>query len=158
MGQEWLWVTCIYSKLSPIQLQLISMPDNLNLQTCIIMLKNKYSFWVFYWWLNVLPFHSFKWRLYSDVFFYFIFIRTTYNIKISIYLCSKSFIMLQAGRLSVRVPDEVNFFNWPNPSSCTMALDSTQPLKEMSTRNLPGGKNRPVSRADNLSAICEPNV
>jgi hypothetical protein len=31
------------------------------------------------------------------------------------------------------------FFNWPNPSSHTMALQSTQPLREMSTRNLPGG-------------------
>jgi hypothetical protein len=36
-------------------------------------------------------------------------------------------------------PDEVDFFNWPNPSSRTMALVSTQPLTEMSTRNLPGG-------------------
>jgi hypothetical protein len=31
-------------------------------------------------------------------------------------------------------------FNWPNPSSCTMTLESTQPLTEMSTRNLPGVK------------------
>jgi hypothetical protein len=31
------------------------------------------------------------------------------------------------------------------PSSRTMALGSTQPLTEMSTRNLPGGKGRPVS-------------
>jgi hypothetical protein len=36
-----------------------------------------------------------------------------------------------------------------------MALESTQPLKEMSTRNLPGGKGRPVLEADNLRAICE---
>jgi hypothetical protein len=36
-------------------------------------------------------------------------------------------------------PDEVDFFNLPNPSSRTMALGSTQPLSEMSTRNLPGG-------------------
>jgi hypothetical protein len=35
--------------------------------------------------------------------------------------------------------DEVDIFNWPNPSSRTMALGSTQPLTEMSTRNLPGG-------------------
>jgi hypothetical protein len=39
-----------------------------------------------------------------------------------------------------------------------MALESTQPLSEMSTRNLPGGRNRPAPRADNLTAICEPNV
>jgi hypothetical protein len=44
--------------------------------------------------------------------------------------------MLQAGRTPVRVPDEVDFFNLP--SSRTMAQGSTQPLTEMSTRNLPG--------------------
>jgi hypothetical protein len=33
-----------------------------------------------------------------------------------------------------------------------MVLGSTQPLTEMSTRNLPGGKARKV---DNLSAICD---
>jgi hypothetical protein len=63
--------------------------------------------------------------------------------------------MLQAGS----IPDEViGFFNWPNPSSLTMALGSTQPLTEMSTRNLPGGKGRPAREADNLIAICEPIV
>jgi hypothetical protein len=37
-----------------------------------------------------------------------------------------------------------------------MALGSTQPLTEMSTRNIPGGKGRPAPRkADNLAAICE---
>jgi hypothetical protein len=39
-----------------------------------------------------------------------------------------------------------------------MALVSTQPLTEMSTRNLPGGKERPERKADNLTAICEPIV
>jgi hypothetical protein len=39
-----------------------------------------------------------------------------------------------------------------------MALRSTQPLTEMSTRNLPAGKGRPVNKADNLTTICEPNV
>jgi hypothetical protein len=66
--------------------------------------------------------------------------------------------MLQAGRLLVRIPDEVGFFNLPNPSSRTMALGSTQPLTEVSTRNFLGGKERPAHRADNLAAICEPNV
>jgi hypothetical protein len=56
------------------------------------------------------------------------------------------------------IPDEVEFLNLLNPSSRTMALGSTQPLTEMSTRNLPGGKKRPVRRADNLAAIYEPNV
>jgi hypothetical protein len=36
-----------------------------------------------------------------------------------------------------------------------MALGSTQPLAEMSTRNLSGGKVRPVRKADILTAICE---
>jgi hypothetical protein len=40
----------------------------------------------------------------------------------------------------------------------TMALGSTQPLTEMSTRNLPGVKERPARKADNLTAICEPIV
>jgi hypothetical protein len=37
-----------------------------------------------------------------------------------------------------------------------MAMGSTQPVIEMSTRNLPGGKGRPARKADNLTAICEP--
>jgi hypothetical protein len=66
--------------------------------------------------------------------------------------------MLQAGRSPVRVPDEVDFFNLPNPSSRTMALGLTQPLTEISTRNFPGGKKRPARRPDKLTAISEPNV
>jgi hypothetical protein len=37
-----------------------------------------------------------------------------------------------------------------------MALGSTQALTEMSTRNLPGGTERPARKADNLTAIYEP--
>jgi hypothetical protein len=36
-----------------------------------------------------------------------------------------------------------------------MSQRSSQPLTEMSTRNLPGGKERPARKADNLTAICE---
>jgi hypothetical protein len=55
------------------------------------------------------------------------------------------------------IPNEViGCFNLPNPSSRTMAVGSTQPLTEMSTRNLPAGKERPEREADNLTAICEP--
>jgi hypothetical protein len=47
--------------------------------------------------------------------------------------------MLQANSSRNRV--RMDFFSHlPNPSSCTMALGSTQPLTEMSTRNLPGVK------------------
>jgi hypothetical protein len=56
-----------------------------------------------------------------------------------------------------RIPMRWIFSNLPNPSGHTVALGSTQPLTEMSTRNLkkkPGGKVRPARRADNLAAIC----
>jgi hypothetical protein len=66
--------------------------------------------------------------------------------------------MLQAGRSPVRVPDKVDFFSLLNPSSCNVAVGSTQRLTEMSKRNLPVGKRRPARRADNLAAIYEPNV
>jgi hypothetical protein len=56
------------------------------------------------------------------------------------------------------IPNVIGFFNSPTPSSRTMILGSTQPLKEMSARNLPGGKGRPARKADNLTAICEPIV
>jgi hypothetical protein len=50
------------------------------------------------------------------------------------------------------------FFNLPKPSSRTMTLVSTQPLTEMSTRNIPGMKVWPAGKADNLIAICEPTI
>jgi hypothetical protein len=48
---------------------------------------------------------------------------------------------LQAGRSWDWIPMRWIFFNLPNPSSRTMALGSTQPLTEVSTRNIPGGKS-----------------
>jgi hypothetical protein len=41
-----------------------------------------------------------------------------------------------------------------------MALGSTHPLTEMSTKNLPEGikGGRPARKADNLTAICPENV
>jgi hypothetical protein len=62
--------------------------------------------------------------------------------------------MLQAGRTRVRLPmGSLNFLNLLNPSSCTMALWFTQPLKDPS-----GGKTLPARKADNITAICEPIV
>jgi hypothetical protein len=64
--------------------------------------------------------------------------------------------MLQAGKAWVRIPMKLlNFFNLSNPSSRTVALGSTQPLTEMSTRNIPGGKRQPACKADNFTANCE---
>jgi hypothetical protein len=57
------------------------------------------------------------------------------------------------------IADEIiGFFSWPNRSSRTTVLGSTQRLTEMSTSNLPGGKGRPARKTDNLSTICEPTV
>jgi hypothetical protein len=39
-----------------------------------------------------------------------------------------------------------------------MAVGSTQPVTDMSTRNLPGGKGRPARKADNLTVNCKPIV
>jgi hypothetical protein len=45
-------------------------------------------------------------------------------------------------KVASSIPDEIiGIFNLPNPSSRTMALGSTQPLTEMSTRNFPGVKD-----------------
>jgi hypothetical protein len=67
--------------------------------------------------------------------------------------------MLLAGWSRVRFPmRSLNCIDLPNPSGRNMALGPTQPLTEMSTRNLPGGKGRPARKADNLTAICEPIV
>jgi hypothetical protein len=50
-------------------------------------------------------------------------------------------------KIAGSIPDEVIvFFNLRNPSSRSMALGSTQPLTEMSTRNLPRAKGRPARR------------
>jgi len=45
-------------------------------------------------------------------------------------------------------------FYWQNPSDRTMALGSTQPLTEMSTRSTSWGQRRPVRLADNLPPSC----
>jgi hypothetical protein len=71
--------------------------------------------------------------------------------------------MLQAGRSRIRFPVRLlNFFNRPNPSSRTIVLESTQLLLEMSSRNLPGGKEWPARKVDDfyghLWAECLENV
>jgi hypothetical protein len=39
-----------------------------------------------------------------------------------------------------------------------MTLGSTQPLTEMSTKNVPGVEGLPARKTDNRTAICEPIV
>jgi hypothetical protein len=47
----------------------------------------------------------------------------------------------------------IGIFRWPNPSSCTMALWSTQPLTEMSTLNVSRVVRKPMRRADDLTTF-----
>jgi hypothetical protein len=51
--------------------------------------------------------------------------------------------------------DVVGMFRWHNPFGRTMALGSTQPLREISTRNVSwgGGQMRPVRTSDNLTTF-----
>jgi hypothetical protein len=54
------------------------------------------------------------------------------------------------------IPDEfIGFYILSIPSSNAMALGSTQPLTEMSIRNLLGVKGRLARKAENFTAICE---
>jgi hypothetical protein len=66
---------------------------------------------------------------------------------------------IHAGRSRVRFPMRPLDFSidliFP---AALLALGSTQPLIEMSTRSLPEGKGRPARGADNLTTICEPIV
>jgi hypothetical protein len=63
--------------------------------------------------------------------------------------------MLQAGRLRLRFPMRSLDFSI---NIITMTPGSTQPLTQMSTRNLSGVKGRPTRKTDYLTAICEPTV
>jgi hypothetical protein len=78
---------------------------------------------------------------------------------IIIFKLSRSKFVYETQQVAGSIPDEViRFFSWPNPSSHIIAPGPTQPLTEMSIRNLPGGKGRPARKADNLIAICEQTV
>jgi hypothetical protein len=72
----------------------------------------------------------------------------------------KNFVKVKLFRRSwVRAPmRSLIFFNLPNPCSLTMAMEFTQTLIEMNTRELPGGKEQPARKVDSLTAICEPTI
>jgi hypothetical protein len=65
--------------------------------------------------------------------------------------------MLEAGRWRVRFPlRSLHFSIDLNLPAALWPLGSTQPLIEITTRNLPGDKWRPAHKADNLTAIRGP--
>lgn len=54
--------------------------------------------------------------------------------------------------------DEVNGFSeWPNPSSCNIAIGLREPLTKMSTKNLPCDKEWLACKAD-ITTIYEPTL
>jgi hypothetical protein len=66
--------------------------------------------------------------------------------------------MLQGGKSQVRFPmRSLDFLIDLILPAAQWALGSTQPLTEMSTRNLPGGKGLPARKAD-LTAFSEPII
>jgi hypothetical protein len=67
--------------------------------------------------------------------------------------------MLQAGKSPVRVPmKSLDFSVQLIFPAALWAWGSTQPLAEISTRNLPGVKGQPARKADHLTAINEPII
>jgi hypothetical protein len=69
----------------------------------------------------------------------------SYKERVKFFLCliklctMKTALCYTSWKVVGSIPGEViGFFYWPNPSSCTMALRSTHPLTEISTRNLLG--------------------
>jgi hypothetical protein len=62
--------------------------------------------------------------------------------------------VLQAGRSLGSISDEIiGYLIELFPPATIMALGSTQPLTEMSARNIPGRMGRPARKPDNLTAI-----
>jgi hypothetical protein len=68
--------------------------------------------------------------------------RAKHSLTTYVYLSPSVFRHYATSRkVSGSVPDEIiGSFNWSNPSSRIMTLGSTQPLTELSTRNLPEGQ------------------
>jgi hypothetical protein len=79
---------------------------------------------------------------------------TTMSWRVNVTFLFTKYIYATSRKVAGLIPDEViGFFNWPNPSCCTMALGSTQPLTEMSTRSLPGGKGWPTASPPSVSRL-----
>jgi hypothetical protein len=66
--------------------------------------------------------------------------------------------MLQAGRSRVLILMRSLDFSIDLILPFALRPWSTQPLTEISNRNLPWGKGQLALKADNLTAVCEPIV
>ena len=82
---------------------------------------------IFY--ILILPFHLFSFVALASIHYY-------WGITIAQWLrrCATNW------KVACSIPDGViGIFHWHNPTDCTMALGSTQPLTEMSTRSISWG-------------------
>jgi hypothetical protein len=61
------------------------------------------------------------------------------------FIIYRNSIFAKGRKIAGSIPDEVTGLHWI-PSSRTTALGFTQPLSEMSTRNIPEGKARPACK------------
>jgi hypothetical protein len=69
--------------------------------------------------------------------------------------------MIRGGRSRIRGPMRlINFYDFRNPSSLSMALGFIQPLTQINIRSRKvmflRSRARPARKADKLTAICEP--
>jgi hypothetical protein len=69
-------------------------------------------------------------------------------------ICLVLFPMLEAGRSRDRLLMSLNCFHLSNPSSFSTALGLIHRLRELSTRNVVGGKGRPAPSVSRLSTKC----
>jgi hypothetical protein len=60
-------------------------------------------------------------------------------------------VLFKYNWLADKIPDVVAFSNLRNLSSQNMALGLTQHLTDMSIRNLPGGKARPLAFKEQIT-------
>jgi hypothetical protein len=73
---------------------------------------------------------------------------------VSFIICIREHAVATSRKIAGSIPEEViGFLNWPNSSSHTMTLGSTQPLTEMSTRNLSGGRAGRHVRLTSLPSV-----
>jgi len=96
-------------------------------------------------------------RVYASYIFYTNCCRTVYC-TVSVYLGRAVTQWLRCCATNRKVAGLITYgvigiFHWHNPSDRTMALGSTQPVTEMSTRIISWGWRRPVRKADNLTSI-----
>jgi hypothetical protein len=77
-------------------------------------------------------------------------------LKLNLVFRELRYVSSVAGSIS---DEAIGFFNWPNPSSRTMAPGSTQHINRNDYQECSWkGKGRPAHKADNITAIYEPIV